>query len=86
MEAMSHSIPVIAPNVGGIADIVNSKTGKLLTANPSIEEIVNAIKEVFYSSMYLCYRKNAFLMVKNKFNADYNYKNFIEKIEKIVFE
>lgn len=86
MEAMSHSIPVIAPNVGGIADIVNSKTGKLLTANPSIEEIVNAIKEVFYSSMYLCYRKNAFLMVKNKFNADYNYKKFIEKIEKIVFK
>lgn len=82
MEAMSYSIPIVAPDVGGISDIVNSKNGILLTSNPSIEEIVNAIKEIFYSSNYLEYRKNSFLMVERKFNADNNYKKFIATIEK----
>jgi glycosyltransferase involved in cell wall biosynthesis len=83
MEAMSYSIPVIAPDVGGISDIVNSENGVLLTSNPSIKEIVNSIKEIYYSTCYLDYRKNAFLMADNKFNADNNYKDFIEKIKKI---
>ncbi|NWK62067.1 glycosyltransferase [Acinetobacter sp. SwsAc3] len=83
MEAMSYSIPVIAPDVGGISDIVNSENGVLLTSNPSIKEIVNSIKEIYYSTCYLDYRKNAFLMAENKFNADNNYKDFIEKIKKI---
>lgn len=83
MEAMSYSIPVIAPDVGGISEIVNSKNGVLLTSNPSLEEIENSIKKIYYSPCYLEYRINAFLMAKSNFNADINYKDFVEKIKKI---
>ena len=83
MEAMSYSIPVIAPNVGGIADIVNDLNGKLLSSNPSIKEIAEAIQEVYYSTSYSSYRENAFLMVEDNYNADSNYINFIKNLIQI---
>lgn len=86
MEAMSYSIPVIAPDVGGISDIVNDLTGKLLSSNPSLKEIADAIQEIYYSSSYPSYRENAFLMVKENYNADSNYINFIKKLSQILNE
>lgn len=86
MEAMSYSIPVIAPDVGGISDIVNDLTGKLLSSNPSVKEIADAIQEIYYSSSYPSYRENAFLMVKENYNADSNYINFIKKLSQILNE
>ena len=83
MEAMSYSIPVIAPDVGGISDIVNDLTGKLLSSNPSVKEIADAVQEIYYSSSYPSYRENAFLMVKENYNADSNYINFIKKLSQI---
>lgn len=83
MEAMSYSIPVIAPDVGGISDIVNDLNGKLLSSNPSVKEIADAMREVYYSSSYPSYRENAFLMVKENYNADSNYINFIKKLSQI---
>lgn len=83
MEAMSYSIPVIAPDVGGISDIVNDLNGKLLSSNPSVKEIADAMREVYYSSSYQSYRENAFLMVKENYNADSNYINFIKKLSQI---
>ena len=43
MEAISCGIPVIARDVGGNAEIVNDKTGVLLSPNPGLEEITNEI-------------------------------------------
>ena len=86
MEAMSYGIPVIAPNVGGISDIVNDLNGKLLSSNPSVKEIADAMREVYYSSSYQSYRENAFLMVKENYNADSNYINFIKKLSQITNE
>lgn len=83
MEAMSYSIPVIAPDVGGISDIVHDLTGKLLSSNPSVKEIADAIQKIYYSSSYPSYRENAFLMVKENYNADSNYINFIKKLSQI---
>lgn len=83
MEAMSYSIPVIAPDVGAISDIVNDLNGKLLSSNPSVKEIADAMREVYYSSSYQSYRENAFLMVKENYNADSNYINFIKKLSQI---
>lgn len=45
-EAQAHGIPVIAANVGGVAEIVNSETGELLAFNPNINEVVAAINRV----------------------------------------
>lgn len=84
MEAMSYSIPVIAPDVGGISDIVNNSTGKLLNSNPSVENFVDAIQEIYYSKDYLKYRESAFLMVKQNYNADKNYKMFVKNLEKLI--
>lgn len=39
MEAMSCGIPIIAPNVGGIPELVGADRGVLLEANPPIDEI-----------------------------------------------
>lgn len=44
MEAISFNIPIIATNVGGMAEIINEETGILLSQNPSNDEITSAIK------------------------------------------
>ena len=84
MEAMSYSIPVIAPDVGGISDIVNNSTGMLLNSNPSILDFVDAIQKIYYSKDYLKYREYAFLMVKNNYNADKNYRKFMSSLERLL--
>ena len=47
------------------------------------KEIADAMREVYYSSSYQSYRENAFLMVKENYNADSNYINFIKKLSQI---
>jgi glycosyltransferase involved in cell wall biosynthesis len=46
MEALSHGVPVVAPAVGGVAEIVSRDTGRLLSERPSVEEIARALAEV----------------------------------------
>ena len=46
MEAMSFGIPVIATDVGGTSEIVNSETGTLIQENFKTEELVNAIRQM----------------------------------------
>lgn len=43
MEAISFNVPVIATNVGGTREIVNSSTGILLNSNPTVDEIADSI-------------------------------------------
>lgn len=85
MEAQSFGIPIIATNVGGVSEIVNEKTGILLSDYPKIEEIVEAIEKMINldESKYNEYRKNSYLNWKENFNAEKNYKNFISEILKI---
>ena len=84
MEAMSYSIPVIAPDVGEISDIVNDSTGKLLNSEPSILNFVEAIQEIYFSEKYFNYRENALLMVKQNYNAEKNYKKFINNLDELI--
>ncbi len=46
MEATSCDVPIVATNVGGTAEIVNEKTGVLVSENPTPEEVANAINSV----------------------------------------
>lgn len=43
MEAMSFEIPVVAPDVGGISELVNDENGKLLSSCCDSHEIATAI-------------------------------------------
>lgn len=81
MEAQSFGIPIIATNVGGVSEIVNKKTGILLSDNPKIDEIVKAIDKIFDLSKedYKKYEENSYNNWKIFFNAENNYKNFIER-------
>lgn len=82
MEAQSFGIPIIATDVGGVSEIVNEKTGLLLSANPKIEDIVKAIEKMIKldDSKYNEYRKNSYLNWQEKFNAENNYREFIKSI------
>lgn len=46
MEAISCDIPVVATNVGGNSEIVTEKTGLLVSANPTPEEVARAIEKI----------------------------------------
>jgi glycosyltransferase involved in cell wall biosynthesis len=46
MEALSYGVPVVAPAVGGIAEIVSEDTGRLLSEQPSADEIAQALAKI----------------------------------------
>lgn len=81
MEAMSYGIPTIAPNIGGISDLVNEQNGFLMSSNADISEIVIGLETILFSKDILAYRKNARATVEDKYNSEKNYKEFVHKIE-----
>lgn len=70
MEAISFNIPVIATDVGGTSEIVTSETGILLSENPSIQEIADAI--LLLSKKNLSPRT----FWTKEYNAEKNYTEF----------
>jgi glycosyltransferase involved in cell wall biosynthesis len=85
MEAISFGIPVIATDVGGTKDIVNSKNGALLNADPSVEEVAEKIKSIIEMNKedFEKLKENAFKIFNEKVNARINYNEFIEKINRL---
>jgi colanic acid/amylovoran biosynthesis glycosyltransferase len=83
MEAMSFGIPVIATAVGGTPEIVkDGYNGFLLPENPSPEEFAQKVT-TFYRLPFEKkneLRQNAFHTWNNEYNADVNYKRFVERI------
>jgi glycosyltransferase involved in cell wall biosynthesis len=80
MEAMSCHIPIVAPNVGGISDMVqNGINGFLLSSKCEINEIVDALNKInFYKNIII--RNNSYKLFKEKYHALNNYKLFLEKL------
>ena len=81
MEAMSAGIPCVATAVGGTPELVNNNNGILLEQNPQAQDITNALMTVIalsekeYSSM----KQKAFEMWENTYNADKNYRQFVQE-------
>jgi glycosyltransferase involved in cell wall biosynthesis len=46
MEALSAGMPVIATDVGGCRELVDSDVGVLLPAHPSVQEIVESVEQL----------------------------------------
>ena len=85
MEAMSYGIPCIVTNVGGNSEIVDNKNGKLMSSNPTNEELKEII-EYFLNlneTNYSNYQDSAFNTWKKYFNANINYLTFSETLKKI---
>ena len=83
MEAMSFGIPVIATNVGGVSEIVeHEKNGILLDKNCTPNEIAAAITTFLNLSVEerTKYSEYAYNTWYEKFNAEKNYKEFVESV------
>lgn len=80
MEAMAAGVLPIAPDVGGIADLVSNDFGVLLNENPSIEEIATAINELSKISKDTSVRALARNKIKTRFNSAKNYSTFYETL------
>jgi len=82
MECMARGIPVVAPNLGGIPEIVeHKKNGYLLSKDTNSEEIKKTI-EFFINlenSEYEKYRKNAFETWGKKYDAQKNYSHSLDE-------
>jgi glycosyltransferase involved in cell wall biosynthesis len=83
MEAMSCRIPIVAPSVGGISDMIeDGKSGFLLSERCTIDEIVKSLKNIsFFKDINT--RKKSYNIFLNKYNAGKNYKEFIQDILKV---
>jgi colanic acid/amylovoran biosynthesis glycosyltransferase len=83
MEALASGTPVISTSVGGVPEIVlNQQTGFLLPADPSEDEIADALKKIVLMNEleYCRLSENAKKTYLNKFQAKVNYKKFAEEI------
>ena len=83
MEVFSCGIPAIAPNIGGISEIIKDEVnGFLLSKNPNTQEINTCLDK------YTKKRKDEIRAMKEsalntwerKFNADTNFSSFVNSL------
>ena len=82
MEALSHGIPVIAPDVGAIRELVTMESGLLLSDNPSEADFAQAIESIrsLPDEDYQKLRRGARHTWETKFNAAVNFPNFATSV------
>ena len=82
MEAMSFGIPCIATDVGGTGEIVKNEHGILLSKDAAPKEIADAVRAIYSMDEedYITLRHNSRKFWKDHFDAENNYRKFIEEI------
>lgn len=78
MEAFSYGVPVIATNVGGVAEIVDDKVGKLLPVDVNAQQLAEYITEFYDNPNKQTMRDNARIRWSEKCDAEWNYTGFCE--------
>ncbi len=81
MEAMSFGIPVVAPNVGGVAEIVTPSSGVLLGSRPTLHDAAEAIALITVKTEGDRYRVGARALWEERFDADRNYRTFCSQLQ-----
>lgn len=79
MEAMSHGVPSVAPDVGGVAEIVSQDSGILLASN-SPEAIAGALASFKDRCKCPSLRSAARSKILGEYNAQINYPAFIQRV------
>jgi len=82
MEAFSSAIPVIATDVGGTSEIVNSTNGTLLDRDFTTSQLLYNIFHIT-PEQYAEKSKAAYETWQQKFNASINYKQLIDRIKQL---
>lgn len=80
MEAMSYGIPAIAGDIGGISELINNKTGYLMSSQSDPSEVVKGIESLYGENSY---RVNSREHISYKFNAAINFVDFIHQLEQL---
>jgi glycosyltransferase involved in cell wall biosynthesis len=84
MEAMSNGIPAIAPNIGGVAELIRSGCGILLSSNPGIDEVIKAIKSIYIEPEINYLLETTIDNIKLNFNAELNYTKFVNSVQAVI--
>lgn len=84
MEAMSFGVPSIAPDVGGVSEIINNRNGCLLPADVSPDMLASEIVRFLEmdEKTYQTYSTQAYLTWQELYNNESNYKQFGELLTK----
>lgn len=81
IEAGCWGIPIIAPVVGGIGELVNHDTGYPLPENPVCVDYVNALKEIIDEPEEAARRANNMLeLIINR----HNWENFVRSVNRVI--
>jgi glycosyltransferase involved in cell wall biosynthesis len=83
MEAMAAGVPAIAPDIGGISDLVSKDCGYLLPSSWQGEHLVHALRIISRDAKSPGLRFSANRKVEVVFNASVNYPQFIGRLEKL---
>ncbi len=87
MEAMSCGIPVMAPSIGGIPEIVNNKNGILLSKNINASIVYKELQKALIDKESLFYKGiEARKTWEKEYNAEKNYKKFAKQLKAIISE
>ncbi len=84
MEAISFGVPVVATDVGGTSEIVTAQSGRLISSSSELDEVVDALEEVIDTKNALKFRRGAFSVWQQCYDADKNYNDFCYQLESLV--
>ena len=76
MEAFSFGIPVMATNVGGVAEIVDESVGKLLPVDVTVKQLKDSIVEFYANNNRMLIRTNARDRWAERCDAQQSYTEF----------
>jgi glycosyltransferase involved in cell wall biosynthesis len=84
MEAMASGIPVIATDVGGTSEIVDSQNGWLLPGDPTPDTVMAALLNAMNDDRNLEGKGAlAHSTWKRKYDADANYRQFCQRLSNL---
>jgi glycosyltransferase involved in cell wall biosynthesis len=84
MEAMAAGIPAIAPNVGGIAELVSKENGYIMSSEANLDEIARGLELIYERIDLEDVKKSARRHILENFNAAINYPKFISSLDDLV--